>query len=86
MTYISDNIIPGNHGKVFGTDAKEEKDLKNIARAIMDIDGVKDVIIDYSAFPRELNVHTYKVVSIHDIEKAVNRLKFHVLPKGMFSL
>ena len=30
MSYISDNVIPGNHGKVFGTDAKETTDLQNI--------------------------------------------------------
>jgi hypothetical protein len=25
MSLLSENIIPGNHGKIFGTDAMEEK-------------------------------------------------------------
>jgi len=28
MSLLSENIIPGNHGKVFGTNAKDQKDLK----------------------------------------------------------
>jgi hypothetical protein len=30
MSLLSENIIPGNHGKTFGTDAMEENDLIEI--------------------------------------------------------
>lgn len=29
MSLLSENVIPGNHGKVFGTNAKEPQTLEN---------------------------------------------------------
>jgi hypothetical protein len=30
MSLLSQNVIPGNHGKTFGTNAMEENDLKQL--------------------------------------------------------
>ena len=45
MSLLSENVIPGNLGKVFGTNAKEPQTLEKIKSPLELIDGVKDVII-----------------------------------------
>ena len=85
MGILSENVIPGNHGKVFGTNAKEAKDLKRIKEHLLNIEGVKNVIIK-DDFPVEFTVHTTKMVEIKEIEKMVKGLGFHAIPKGLFSL
>lgn len=86
MSLLSENVIPGNHGKVFGTNAKTEIELKRVQNAMIGVDGVKDVILNDAIFPREITVHTEKMVKVIDIEVAVIKSGFHVIPKGLFSL
>ncbi|MBK7651469.1 MAG: heavy-metal-associated domain-containing protein [Flammeovirgaceae bacterium] len=86
MTLIDENIIPGNHGRVFGTNATKEEDLNKIARAIRALAGIKDVIIDASTFPEEFTIHTSAFVRIDDIQQVVKALGFHAIPKGLFKL
>jgi len=86
MSLLSDNVIPGNHGKVFGTNATDHENLEKIKDAILVIDGIKDVIIKEDVFPRELTVHTTQLVSIKDIEDAVIKVGFHTIPKHHFPL
>ena len=45
MSLLSENVIPGNLGKVFGTNTKEPQTLEKIKSPLELIDGVKDVII-----------------------------------------
>lgn len=45
MSLLSENVIPGNHGKVFGTNAKEPQTLEKIKSTLELIDGVKEVRI-----------------------------------------
>lgn len=45
MSLLSENVIPENLGKVFGTNAKEPQTLEKIKSPLELIDGVKDVII-----------------------------------------
>ena len=52
MNLLSENVIPGNLWKVFGTNAKEPQTLEKIKSPLELIDGVKDVII-------HLNVNQY---------------------------
>lgn len=85
MSYISENVIPGNYGKTFGTDAKEKKDLEQIQKELMKLDGITEVIL-IEGFPKEFKVHTSKVVQISDIEKKVSALGFHLVPKSFFPL
>lgn len=86
MSLLSENVIPGNHGKVFETNAKEHHSLEKIKAAIELLDGIKDVIIKEGVFPRELTVHTTQIVSVKDIEDAVIRVGFHAIPKHHFPL
>ena len=86
MSLLSENIIPGNHGKIFGTNAMEENDLTAIKNSLLELDGIIDVILNTEIFPREFTVHTDQIVSLSDIENKVKTVGFHAIPKGTFKL
>lgn len=84
MSLLSENVIPGNHGKVFETNAETLHDLIRIQKVISKIEGVKDVMINESVFPKEITIHTTALVSVKDIEEAAKEVGLHVLPKDLF--
>ncbi|MCB0464902.1 MAG: heavy-metal-associated domain-containing protein [Aequorivita sp.] len=86
MSYLSNNVIPGNHGKIFGTDAQKQEDIDRILEAIRSIDGVKSVHIEVEKIPKEFMVNTSKMVEIKTIEEKVKTLGFHAVPMGLFEL
>ncbi len=86
MSLLSENVIPGNHGKVFGTNATEKSDLEQIKKRILKLEGIKDVIINTEVFPREFTVHTVTLVKIEAIEAQVAAIGFHAIPKNTFEL
>ena len=86
MSVLTDNIIPGNHGKIFGTNAVEESELTAIKTSLLELDGIKDVLLNTEIFPREFTVHTSKIVSIDTIENKVKSIGFHAIPKDLFKL
>ncbi|MFV5689500.1 heavy-metal-associated domain-containing protein [Flavobacterium sp. ZT3R25] len=86
MSALKDNIIPGNHGQIFGTNAIEEVDLIEIKASLFKLDGIKDVLLNAEIFPREFTVHTSKMVLINDIENKVKSVGFHAIPKDLFEL
>ena len=86
MGFISENIIPGNHGKVFGTNANEMADFKLIKKLLMKLDGVKDVIFNLDIYPNEFTIHTKKTIEITKVQETVNKAGFHAIPKTLFSL
>jgi len=86
MSLISENVIPGNHGKVFETNATDHEDLESIKTAILKVEGVKDVLVDEDAFPKTITIHTSELVSIKEIENAVIETGFHAIPKSLFEL
>ncbi|MFV7235290.1 MULTISPECIES: heavy-metal-associated domain-containing protein [Flavobacterium] len=86
MSVLTDNVIPGNHGKIFGTNAMEDSDLMEIKASLLELDGIKDVLLNTEIFPREFTVHTSKMVSISDIENKVKSVGFHAIPKDLFEL
>lgn len=86
MSLITENVIPGNHGKIFATDAQSTKDLLRIKKEILAIDGVKDVMLQEDVFPREFTIHTHSLVKITAIQKRVNAIGFHVVSKSLFGL
>ncbi|CAM3022039.1 heavy-metal-associated domain-containing protein [Flavobacterium frigoris] len=86
MSLLSENIIPGNHGKIFGTNAMEENDLTAIKNSLLELEGIVDIILNTEIFPREFTVHTDKIVSLSDIENKVKTVGFHAIPKGTFKL
>lgn len=81
MSLLTDNVIPGDHGKVFGTNAKEDSELTAIKKSLLKIDGVTEVHIDNAVFPREFTVFTSKVISVDEIERQVKSIGFHAIPK-----
>lgn len=87
MSLLSENVIPGNHGKVFGTDAKEHHSIEQIKKAILSVEGVENVLFDEEKFPREFTVQTSKIVEVKVIEEAVRATGFHAIPnKHIFPL
>lgn len=86
MSLISDNVIPGDHGTIFETNAKEDYDLNRVKMLIEQVDGVKDVMINTDEYPYTMIVHTSKLVKIIDIENEAKKSTFHVIPKSIFSL
>ncbi len=86
MNLLSENVIPGNHGKVFETNAIEHKDLITIKDAISNIVGIKDAIINEKVFPKKITIHTSTFVSIKEIEDVVIKTGFHAIPKSLFKL
>ncbi|CAM4063507.1 hypothetical protein FLSI110296_11740 [Flavobacterium sinopsychrotolerans] len=86
MSIITDNVIPGNHGKIFGTNAIEDLDLLEIKSSLLELDGIKDVLLNTDIFPREFTVYTSKMIPISVIENRVKLVGFHAIPKGLFEL
>ena len=86
MSLINDNVIPGNHGKIFGTNAIEDHDLLEIKKSLTALEGIKEVSLNTEIFPREFTVYTDKMISISDIEHQVRLVGFHAIPKSLFKL
>ena len=86
MSFLSDNVIPGNHGKVFGTNATTNYDLQRIKVKLLSLDGIKDVLINADVFPKEFAIYTSKVVTVKDIEDLVITTGFHAIPKDLFEI
>ena len=84
MTFISENVIPGNYGKKFTTDAKHPEDFKQIEEALLKLDGVTKVIFEEGSKPMVFVVQTDKVVSVKTIENKVKELDFHAIATGHF--
>ena len=86
MSLWSDNVIPGNHGKYFETNATTHKDITKIKEAVLKVPGIKDVIVNEDKFPREFKIHTSSMVAVKDIEDAIIKIGFHAIPKSLFEL
>lgn len=86
MSILTENVIPGNHGKIFGTNAIKDLDLLEIKASLQKLDGIKDVILNTDVFPREFTVHTRKIVAVSTIENQVRSVGFHAIPKGVLEL
>lgn len=84
MSFLSENVIPGNYGKKFTTDAKNLQEFRQIQEALMSLEGIKDVIFETDGIPTVFIVHTNKVVSVDAIENKVKLLNLHAVPTGLF--
>lgn len=84
MTFISENIIPGNYGKKFTTDVDEASEQAKLEAAIMEIEGVKDVIFEKDVFPLVFTVYTNQVVDITDLQNKAKELGCHIIAKEPF--
>jgi copper chaperone CopZ len=86
MSLISEHIIPGPQGRIFGTDAVKERELECIKKRLFTLDGIKNVEINMEVFPREITVYTSKLVSIEDIENKVKTTSYHAIAKDNIEL
>ena len=86
MNLISENIIPGNHGKIFQTDVSNNEQMERVKIRIQKIDGVKSVALIKGVFPKEFIVYTSKLINISTIQDEVNNMGLHSIPKGLFEL
>lgn len=86
MSLLSENVIPGDHGKVFETNAKDEQDQVRISKAVLGVEGVKDVQWTADSFPRECTVHTTDMVEVDKIQQSVTSMGFHLIPKHHFPI
>lgn len=84
MSFLSEHVIPGNYGKKFTTDAKDQDDFIKIQDSLMELDGIKDIVFEKTNHPVVFIVHTNKVVSVKDIEDCVKQLNLHAVPTGPF--
>lgn len=84
MSFLSENVIPGNYGKKFTTDAKHPNDLTKIQEALMQLDGIKDVLFESENKPIVFIIHTNKVISVKEIEDCIRDLNLHAVPTGLF--
>lgn len=83
MTFISDNIIPGNYGKIFTTDVNDASEKSKLEAAILKVEGVVKIIFS-DTFPLEFTVHTDRVVQVSEIQRKANEWNYHVIAKGPF--
>lgn len=81
MSILSENVIPGNQGKVFGTNVKLNSDLERIKEKLLELEGIEDVTLNFNSFPKQFIVRTNKLVRVHDIEAKVISAGFHAIPK-----
>ncbi|TDU40118.1 hypothetical protein BXY82_2158 [Gelidibacter sediminis] len=84
MTFITENIIPGNYGKKFTTDVNEANEKSRLEAAIMEVNGVTKVIFEAGVYPLEFTVHTDQVVHITELQDKAKALGYHVIAKEPF--
>lgn len=84
MSFISENVIPGNYGKKFTTDANDTEEINQIKEALMALEGVKDVIFEEGSSPTVFIVQTHQVVKVDDVKNTVKVLNLHAVPTGPF--
>ena len=85
MTITSENIIPGEHGKTFGTNANSASEVESVKNAILEVEHVEEVNVKDDVFPVEITVYTAEMVPIKDVQQAVISVGFHVIPKTVFN-
>ncbi|MCK0123926.1 heavy-metal-associated domain-containing protein [Gelidibacter sp. F2691] len=83
MTFITENIIPGNYGKKFTSDADDPAEKSSLEAAIMEIDGVTKVIFEDDS-PFDFTVHTDQVVHVTELQDKAKALGFHIIAKAPF--
>lgn len=86
MGVIEENVIPGNHGKVFKVDIEDEFEFSNVQETVMQLHGVKDVLFDDGVFPHEIIIHTETLVKITDVQAALKQHGYDAIPEGLFPL
>ena len=66
--------------------ASLEKELEKIKTAVLSIEGIIDMIVNFEVFPVEFTIHTSKIIKIDDVENKVKSVGYHAIPKSLFKL
>ncbi len=82
MSLLSENIFPGKHGKVFGTNARFDDDLFDIKNYLNSYTGIEKVEINKEKFPVEIKVFTNKSIKVNDLMKDFKKTGFHLIDKN----
>lgn len=82
MSFLSEHIYPGRHGKVFGTNAKFDDDLYEIEKFLKSYKGISKVELKKDKFPVEIKINTSKVVKVEDLMKDFKKTGFHLIDKN----
>lgn len=86
MSLISENVIPGNHGRVFMVDINDRHEFERVKDKILKIEGIKDVLYNDQTYPNEMTIHSLTLVKVKDIQDAVRDKGYHAVPAGLFEL
>lgn len=80
MTFTDEKIYPDASGLVFGTNAENIDQLKEIQNAILALKSVNSVSLQEDKFPYKLTVVVSEVTQVEDIQKQVIKAGYHVIP------
>jgi hypothetical protein len=80
MSLLSDNIIPGNQGRVFRTNAMTKSEMERIKEKLLELEGIEDVVLNFESFPKEFKVQSRRLVRVEDIEEKVKSAGCHAVP------
>jgi hypothetical protein len=83
MSFLSENIFPGKHGKIFGTNAKYEDDLFEIEKFLRSYDGIKKIELKKDKFPVEIKIYSSKRIKVKNLMKDFKRTGFHLIDKNL---
>ena len=86
MDATQENVIPGNHGKVFVVDIEDEFKFSDVQETVMQLDGIKDVLFDDEVMPHEMIIHTEDLVKVSDVQAAVKKHGYDAVPESLFPL
>ena len=86
MNLFNDNVLPGRRGKVFVTNAKDEKDIDLIMKEVKKLSGVQSVLLNTEKSPVEITVlvDVFTILKLVKVEEAVKSVGFHLIPKEVF--
>lgn len=83
MSLLTENIIPGDQGMLFGTNAIEKEDLMYIKERLLKIEGVDKVLVNFEIYPREFTIFTSKLMEVKTIEEVVKLTGFNAIPNNV---
>ena len=84
MSLLGNNILPGEHGKIFTTDAKHDDNLFDIHEFLINFDGIERVEIDKASFPVKIKIYTNKIVDVEELKKKFKSTGFHLVDENLF--
>lgn len=87
MSYVSDHIIPGHKGKMFGSNLKTEEQFEVLKERLLKINGIEKISLDQSSYPFTVIIFTEDSIEIEKIQDESKKMDIHLIPKtGIFPI